>query len=83
MVIKIVLVEDGAQLREALQAGLEATGKIDVLKATGRGEEALDFIGHSDSGHLPQAVLMDVQLAGSMNGIEAAVAIRRERPRFT
>src|SRR5690606_11357660 len=29
----------------------------------------------------PDAVLMDVQLAGAMNGIEAAVAIRRELPR--
>ena len=30
----------------------------------------------------PQVILMDVQLAGEMNGIEAAVAIRREFPRL-
>jgi DNA-binding NarL/FixJ family response regulator len=30
----------------------------------------------------PDAILMDVQLAGRMNGIEAAVAIRREHPRL-
>jgi DNA-binding NarL/FixJ family response regulator len=29
----------------------------------------------------PEAILMDVQLAGVMNGIESAVAIRREFPR--
>ena len=31
---------------------------------------------------VPQAVLMDVALAGEMNGIQAAVAIRRECPRL-
>ncbi len=30
----------------------------------------------------PDAILMDVQLAGAINGIEAAVAIRRELPRL-
>jgi DNA-binding NarL/FixJ family response regulator len=30
----------------------------------------------------PQAALMDVHLAGQMNGIEAAAALRREHPRF-
>jgi DNA-binding NarL/FixJ family response regulator len=30
----------------------------------------------------PQVILMDVQLAGEMNGIQAAVAIRREYPRL-
>jgi DNA-binding NarL/FixJ family response regulator len=30
----------------------------------------------------PDVILMDVQLAGQMNGIEAAVAIRREFPRL-
>lgn len=31
---------------------------------------------------IPRAALMDVQLAGRMNGIQAAIAIRRELPRF-
>src|SRR5215208_6368811 len=30
----------------------------------------------------PDAILMDVQLAGQMNGIDATVAIRREFPRL-
>lgn len=33
------------------------------------------------SGGVPQVILMDVQLAGEMNGIQAAIAIRREFPR--
>jgi DNA-binding NarL/FixJ family response regulator len=43
------------------------------------GEEALEFcLAHNDL----QAILMDVALAGKMNGIEAAVAVRREFPRL-
>jgi DNA-binding NarL/FixJ family response regulator len=82
MLIKIVLVEDGPPLRQAMQAGLEATGHIEVLLATGFGEQAVDFINRANFRERPEAVLMDVQLAGEINGIEAAVAIRREQPRF-
>jgi DNA-binding NarL/FixJ family response regulator len=42
------------------------------------GERALDRCLESP----PDAILMDVQLAGAMNGIDAAVAIRREFPRM-
>jgi len=42
------------------------------------GEDALDLC----LAEPPDAVLMDVQLAGEMNGIDAAVAIRRELPRM-
>jgi DNA-binding NarL/FixJ family response regulator len=33
-------------------------------------------------GDAPDVILMDVQLAGAMNGVQAAVAIRREFPRL-
>ena len=48
------------------------------------GEEALDYCLSSvrrESGSQALA-LMDVQLAGRLNGIQAAIAIRREFPRF-
>ncbi len=76
--ITLLLVEDNQKLRPALQTGLEATGEVRVIHACESGEEALHFCLRQQ----PEAVLMDVQLAGEMNGIQAAVAIRREFPRL-
>jgi DNA-binding NarL/FixJ family response regulator len=76
--LKLLVIEDNAKLREALARGLEATGRVHVLHACARGEDALAAC----IGDPPDAVLMDVQLAGEMNGIRAAVAIRREFPRM-
>ena len=73
-----LLVEDNPTLRAALATGLEATGEVQVVGQTDSGEAALAACLAS----APDAVLMDVQLAGEMNGIEAAVAIRREYPRL-
>jgi DNA-binding NarL/FixJ family response regulator len=76
--LDLLVVEDNERLRPALVAGLKATGAVTVVHACGRGEEALAFCLDTP----PRVVLMDVQLAGAMNGIEAAVAIRREFPRL-
>ncbi len=76
--MKLLIVEDNEKLRPALVSGLAATGQVEVVFACATGEEALEFC----LADAPDAVLMDVQLAGMMNGIETAVAIRRERPRF-
>ena len=76
--LKLLLVEDNPKLRPALKAGLEGTGKVTVIAETDRGEEALSLCLES----APQVILMDVQLAGAMNGIESAIAIRREFPRL-
>jgi DNA-binding NarL/FixJ family response regulator len=76
--LKLVVVEDNHHLRAALKLGLEKTGRAEVCYDCDRAETALIFCLETP----PQAVLMDVQLAGEMNGIEAAVAIRREYPRL-
>lgn len=76
--LNLLLVEDNEKLRPALQAGLEATGAVRVVHSCASGEEALEWC----LGTPPEAILMDVQLAGEMNGIQAAVAIRREFPRL-
>lgn len=76
-VLTVLLVEDNERLRLALRSGLEETGVVQVAHACDTGEEAVEYC----LGSPPQVILMDVQLAGQMNGIEAAVAIRRERPR--
>lgn len=76
--LKLLLVEDNEKLRPALKNGLQQTQAVQVLYDCGTGEAALDFCLLSP----PDVVLMDVHLAGRMNGIEATVAIRREFPRL-
>lgn len=75
--LSVLVVEDNEAVRSALEAGLERTGEVQVVHGCDSGEEALAHCLKSQ----PEAILMDVQLAGEMNGIEAAVAIRREFPR--
>lgn len=76
--LQLLLVEDNLKLRPALAQGLEATREIAVCNQTGAGEEALQMALQNR----PDAVLMDVQLDGPWNGIEAAIALRREFPRL-
>ena len=76
--IRLVLIEDNERLRQALGAGLAATGEVQVDGGTARGEEVPSLF----EGELPDAALMDVRLAGAMNGIQAATALRRLHPRF-
>lgn len=78
MNLKLLIVEDNPKLRPALKTGLEATGNVQVLFDCDTGEAALDFCLDS----APEVILMDVQLAGEMTGIDTAVAIRREFPRI-
>jgi DNA-binding NarL/FixJ family response regulator len=76
--LDLLLVEDNTKLRAALTSGLDATGAVHVVFDCDSGEEALEYC----LARPPDVILMDVQLAGEMNGIQAAVAIRREFPRL-
>lgn len=76
--LNLLLVEDNEKLRAALKTGLQATGDIRLVHGCDTGEAALAFCLDQP----PDAILMDVQLAGAMNGIQAAIAIRREVPRL-
>jgi DNA-binding NarL/FixJ family response regulator len=78
--MNLLLVEDNPNLRPALKSGLSALPGVSVLFDCERGEDALAWC--LNSAALPDAILMDVQLAGEMNGIQAAIAIRREFPRL-
>jgi DNA-binding NarL/FixJ family response regulator len=75
--MKLLLVEDNPALRPALRLGLEGQG-VAVAGEAARGEDALAL----GLALAPDVVLMDVALGGPMNGIEAAVALRREMPRL-
>jgi DNA-binding NarL/FixJ family response regulator len=91
-VLNLLLVEDNPKLRSGLKSGLEETGGVCVVHDCASGEEALAYcLGEAlseaseafeDPHSQPDVILMDVQLAGEMNGIQAAVAIRREYPRL-
>ena len=90
--LDLLIVEDNSRLRMALKSGLEDTGGIKVVHTCSSGEEALAFCQTIADGldenrnqlRYPglEVILMDVQLAGEINGIQAAVAIRRELPRM-
>ena len=76
--LQILLVEDNLKLRRALKTGLEITGAVQIVHACGSGEDALAYFLNNNP---PDVILMDVQLEGEINGIQAAVEIRREYPR--
>lgn len=82
--IQLLLVEDHTHVRRALREGLAATGEVQVVAEAATAREA---IAHAESEPVV-AALMDVELrdpalgAASPSGVAAAVAIRRERPRF-
>lgn len=76
--LKLLIVEDNERLRPALVSGLQNTREVTVVNAFPTGEEAVEFCLLTP----PDVILMDVQLSGVMNGIETAVAIRREQPRL-
>jgi len=83
--IRMLLVEDHTPVRQALREGLEATGAVQVVAEAGTAREAIAAAEtHADV----DVALMDVELrdpdlgASAASGVGAAVAIRRERPRF-
>ncbi|HEX8997421.1 MAG TPA: response regulator transcription factor [Ktedonobacterales bacterium] len=85
MTLQLLLVEDHKSVRQALREGLEATGEVIVVAEAATAREAIAAAeAHGDL----DVALMDVELrdaelgARAMTGVGAAVAIRRERPRF-
>ncbi len=81
--IDLLIAEDNPHLRPALAAGLEATGAVQVRQAVASGEDALAWaLAELRAEAAPAAALLDVQLAGALDGIQTAVALRREIPRL-
>jgi DNA-binding NarL/FixJ family response regulator len=80
--MNLFIIEDNTRLRNALKGGLQATGELHVQYNGASGEAALEYCLNHAVEPSRSVLLMDVQLAGEMNGIQAAVAIRREFPRM-
>lgn len=69
--VSLLVVEDEVIIAANLQSKLEDLG-YSVLALAHSGEEALEKM----AGHHPDLVLMDIQLAGEIDGIETAAHIR-------
>ncbi len=70
---RILIVEDEGIIAFCLESTLTDLG-YDVVGAVPSGEEALEEVRDQQ----PDLVLMDIQLLGKMNGIEAATQIRAQ-----
>ena len=70
--VKLLLVEDEFLLAKLLQTNLELVG-YKVCKLVSTGEEAIEQAEKEQ----PDFVLMDIRLAGKMNGVEAAREIHK------
>ncbi len=72
---KVLLVEDEVLIRKHIGAMIKRLGYT-IVGETGTGEEAIALVGSLN----PDIVVMDVRLAGTMSGIEAADQICRRNP---
>ncbi|MCF8168062.1 MAG: EAL domain-containing protein [Rhodoferax sp.] len=73
MQVRILVVEDERLVARDIEQQLLELGYLQVGHAT-RGDDAIVQVGQ----HQPDLVLMDIQLGGPMDGIEAAQAIRAQ-----
>ncbi len=75
--MNLLIVEDNNRLRSALKTGFAKLPDVNVIGDCATGETAVTLALDGQ----PDVILMDVQLETEQNGIQTAVAIRRERPR--
>ena len=73
--IRVLIADDHALFRRAIQAVLSEEEDIDVVGEAGDGDEAVSLAVE----HVPDVVLLDVNMP-KRNGIEAARAIKEELP---
>lgn len=74
--IRIVLVDDHDLLRAGVRAILEQDKTFQVVGETGDGQEAIRMVTQL----APDVVLMDVNLAGGISGLDATETIAKDHP---
>lgn len=74
--IKVAVVEDEALFREMLVGALSRQTGLEIVDTAEDGEQALALASRVK----PDVIVMDIELAGEMDGIEASLAIKREHP---
>jgi DNA-binding NarL/FixJ family response regulator len=73
---RILIVEDEALFRDLLRRTLAAEPNIEVIATADDAETALEIFAEKK----PDVVIMDIELPGEMDGIDAALRIKKERP---
>lgn len=74
--IRIAVIEDEALFREMLVGALSREARLEVVGTADNAEKAIALARAAK----PDVMLMDIELAGDMDGIEAALEIKRARP---
>ena len=75
-VVKVVIVDDHALLREGTRQILEAAGGFEVVAEAADGDQALQAV----DAHCPDVVLLDVRMPGA-NGVEVARRLASRAPK--
>lgn len=73
---RVVVVDDEPLFRELLCSTLSAEPGLNVVGTAGDGESAV-LLARREK---PDVVIMDIEMPGKLDGIEAALQIKRERP---
>ena len=73
---RVAIVEDEALFREMLVEVLSRRTGLEIVGTADQGEKAIALARERK----PDVVLMDIELAGEMDGIDVALAIKRESP---
>ncbi len=73
---RVLIVDDEALFAELMGRSLSAEPGVEVVGVASDGETAVQMANELE----PDAILMDIELPGSIDGIEAAVQIKKVRP---
>ncbi|MBQ0867237.1 response regulator transcription factor [Streptomyces sp. A73] len=73
--IRLLLAEDQAMVREALAALLSLEPDIEIAAQVGRGDEVLDAV----AAHRPDVALLDIEMPG-LSGLDALEGLRSTHP---
>jgi NarL family two-component system response regulator LiaR len=76
MPIKVLIVDDHKIVRQGVRAYLQTLADIQVVSEADSGEAAIAAAAE----HLPDVVLMDLEMPGSQDGISATRQIRKLHP---
>jgi DNA-binding NarL/FixJ family response regulator len=74
--LRLLVVEDEALFRNLLVQILEEEPDLEVVGEADNGQSAIDLAAH----HEPDVVLMDIEMPGQYDGIDAGIEIRKKKP---
>jgi DNA-binding NarL/FixJ family response regulator len=74
--IRVLIVDDHAVVRLGVERALTGLRDVQVIATAANGEEAL----RATAEHRPDVILMDIEMPGEIDGIEATLRIRRLHP---